>query len=642
MKTETVQKQILPITFISISTIAWSLIPLSLELSGAGGSPVAFFVLFAFGTSLGLLIYLLATNRNYIKKTEFSKFREVVKGTHSELSKSKVKDYLDKHIFIILLIGRFGVLLYAWSTSQTNTAIAAVIFESWVIWFILLRDFNNRKEKNIDNNHFNINRQQLGARSYTLLVFAIFGLWYVNISDTGTQNGEFGYGTILAVLGSILAAVSVERSLKFGQMAREYNDKVSTENYLESEKNSIIKEQNEREFVFAIFAVAAASFIAGLIALPIILFQYLLSGNNFSTVVSFNGALWTISIALISNTIMIIFGRKANIITKSPEINSIQYLTPAISLIWLLIFTNISIQRIDLFIIGSVIVIAINLMINIPYEEKKLGLFSLILSIWGAGIIVLYRDHWLGEWLGSKWLWSGTTDYFALLALSTTVFVLILSFRTIRVLDRTKSEEVSAFKLKNLIESLDIPSSSKKRGFDAIKTIDSHKPGIEMDKAYIEIKGILSECQNISAFERAELLGEFDFLEYSKRQGRDTIELIVLFVFSVITITLALTSRPNFEIWNGFIFDSFTIIFSAAIIFLSANLIDQRVDRGKSIFERSDIKFSAWRDYVRPVLLCCIVAISFGILLYGKWIIPGEWQWTCDIFPNSSIPEKCK
>lgn len=152
--------------------------------------------------------------------------------------------------------------------------------------------------------------------------------------------------------------------------------------------------------------------------------------------------------------------------------------------------------------------------------------------------------------------------------------------------------------------------------------------------------------------EQAEVLGELDMLMHSKTKGRDTIEPIVLISFSLLTIFITLVSRPQFQTWNSMVIDSFTILFTATIAYLTINIFDLRRERSDAVLERKysasnsqssdspiQTRWSRWAIYIMPVILCSIMYGIFIFLVSGKWL--SDWTWACELFPSSSLPEQC-
>lgn len=638
-----------------LAALFWSLVPLVIEISDAGNHTLVFFAIFGYGQSLGLGIFLYIFYRKFFNKSELYNFFQAMKGSWLNIEKKYggksnmyLQNFRNKYIFILAQIGRFGVLFYAWSTEYIDTAVAAIIFESWVIWLILLRRWDNNSQNRAGEVTTN-KILRFGKQSYILLLFALIGLMFVQISQAGRLYGTINWGIGLALLGSFLDALNIERSLKFGENIA----------CVELGENTIDEPKGkDTQLAHTILLLIITNFITGVVTSIIYCTQNIVNDLNVLQISNFpiEVLYWTAPFAVVFSAGSLILLRIANITATSLEINSIQYFTPIFALLWLLMFTQIDVIRPDLFAIGTVIVITANMLLNVHTGELRLGMKWIILSIWSAGVIVYFRDAWLGTTLEQDWLWGGSTDYFALLGLSTTVFILILSFRTLRLIERTRLEQQSAFSLYWKIRLLKGSDASE---LELIKTIDKSAPGEQLDKAKMQSLTLLSKPnENIPKLEQAEMIGELDALTHSKSQGHDTTEPMVLIAFSLITILLTLTTRPQFESWNGFVIDGFSVLFSATIIFLTLNLFDLRRERSESIFdekhypatdnaEKSSISTeknitsvnlkSTWADIIMPIFLIILLLFVFGLLLYGKWL--SDWSWAAEVAPTVGLTE---
>ena len=108
-----------------------------------------------------------------------------------------------------------------------------------------------------------------------------------------------------------------------------------------------------------------------------------------------------------------------------------------------LVWLGVTLPRFDLFVIGAALIIAVNILLQLkPDKERdlskfgkealpgtRLGFVAFILSIWMFGTAVYLRD----EIIPDGWLSWGANDYWGLIALSATVFALILGFRVARL-----------------------------------------------------------------------------------------------------------------------------------------------------------------------------------------------------------------
>ena len=463
-----------------------------------------------------------------------------------------------------------------------------------------------------------------GSQAYLLLFFAIIGLGFVHFSESGGsfRISDFS-GMLIVLLAALLDAINIDRSLKFGEV--------------QASSSTTDQRNATKPLVYCIFSVAVTNFVTGVVVCLIILIQVILGGNSISSYFELSNVSFIVIYTLVGVPLMLIYLRKANLSTIALEINSIRYVTPLLALLWLVIFSDVSIARPDIFVAGTVVVLATNMILHaknqtnsdINKERDRLGLTALVLAMWTVGVIVLYRDRILGSWL-DEWQWSGSTDYFAMLGLSTTVFILMLSFRTLRLMESRRTEDQMTFSLYWKVWALK-GRYSQTNELELIKEIDTSIPGKSLDEKKTAIhKTLESKIESLTELEQAKLLEELDYLVHSKSHGRDIIEPMVLVLFAMMTTLIVLTTRPYFDGWNGFIIDVFAILFASTIVFLTINLFEQRRDRTSSIFKSSSETANSWIDIWLPIGVCAMLTISYISLLYGKWL--SDWSWAKELF----------
>ena len=623
-----------PGLYIFLGTIGWSFGPLIIEVSNAGLNPFAFYIWYglgtAFGTTLFLFFYVNIKHKEFFREKDneikfFNKTEDennkdedknnktlkgILSSTHPDItySGSKTNKIINKiwHSKILLwaILGRLSGAFLALASGFVETEVATVLFEAWVIFYIIIRGLNPSKQESASHNL----KSELSAQNIILFSFAGIGLLFINLSETGQFSGISILGLIFALIDAILAAISIERSIKWGEKAEKviYN-KDSNNTEVESNREargSKVKTYRKIQIVTVYTLVATIVMnlaVSGVSVFGVFVFNWakddkILKFENFF----YNGFIWVFLITIILGSIEVIGYRKAGIEAQSDKIFSISYFMPIFSVIWLWIQSgivegNVQVGRIDYFLIGISIVVAVNILLNYSVEKHRLGFKWLVISFWVCGVVVLFRDQWFTMWHGfDNWLWEGSTDYYAVLSLSTTVFVLVLSFRTIRINERTRHENnIVSFlywKLwllqKELSKNKD--ESNKLHAIDQalndLTEIDASETVPRLDiknvRAYFVFRKYFN---NHNPADRAEVHRNFDEMVYSKSTGRDITEPLVLIAFGASTILLALVTRPQFSNWNLFVSDSFSVLFAATIAFMIFNLFDLRKERSTPI-----------------------------------------------------------
>ena len=330
--------------FLILASFLWSWLPFTMEVSNAKNNPILFFAVFGLCLALGLTLYLLIFQNFIFKNKYMSNLLCAIRN--------------NKGVFIVLFLGRFGVALYAWSLEHITASVAAIIFESWVIIFVLIRNFDGIKNGSSNK------RLRLGRRSIIIFMFAFAGFAFVNFSQTSEAIESLNWGVIIVIIAAILNAYSIERGLKFGELAAEGCSSMSN-----------TKGQENITLAYTLLAVAITGFMASVINFFIIFVFSFLGGEQpfYFSSVSMPNVWLIIPFALVAAPIALTLLRLANIVTHSLEVNSLTYFTPVFAAIWIFQFTDSDVFRIDYYVIGTVMVIAANIILNIEVEGKNFG-----------------------------------------------------------------------------------------------------------------------------------------------------------------------------------------------------------------------------------------------------------------------------
>ena len=710
-----------PGLYIFLGTIGWSFAPLIIEVSNAGLNPFAFYIWYGLGTAFGTTLFLffyveikykkffneyqnktedqdktkdksktMAKNLRKIlfpKKEDLAKYLNEKNGKDKEKADSVEKESILKKIVNVIwhrkilswaILGRLSIAFLALASGFVETEVATVLYEAWVIFYLVIRGLNQHELKS-----------QLSTQNIMLFVFAAIGLLFINLSETGQFSGISIPGLLFALIGAVFAAISLERSIEWGERADIILKEESGEQNDSKRKSYSAIRINTVYTLVATIVMNLA--VAGVSVIGVFVFNWaqndkILKFENFF----YSGFAWVFFITIILGSIEVIGYRKGGLETKNDKIFAIAYFMPIFSVIWLWIQSAISegtvqVGRIDYFLIGISIVVAVNVLLNYSVEKHRLGFRWLVISFWVCGVVVLFRDQWFTMWHGfDNWLWEGSTDYYAVLGLSTTVFVLVLSFRTIRINERTRHENdiVSSLYWKLWLRSNEVKEEknlveTKKmidQGLADLTEIDASETVPRFDKRNINVYFMFKKLfKNYDPRDKAEIYKNFDEMVHSKSSGRDLTEPLILIAFGASTILLALVTRPQFSGWNLFVSDSFSILFAATIAFMIFNLFDLRRERSTPIlWTRTEIKsknqmLDEWIDanaddykikdskyellnkeldqknenskfeIIFSFLLAIVIVIIFILLLYGKWVT--DWNWTSMLLPNFASQE---
>ena len=325
--------------------------------------------------------------------------------------------------------------------------------------------------------------------------------------------------------------------------------------------------------------------------------------------------------------------RMANLTTTNLGINAMTYAVPVVSLVWLLLFDQTEVLRLDYLVIGAVAIVTTSLLISFE-AEIRFGFKALILALWGAGTLVYLRDGVFEQLRIADWVWPGGI-YVGALTLSATVFTLLFSFRTTRLAARTQDEDNRIFAL---FASVDLLA---RRGLidPGVRThlldVDgSHDPEA-LQAAYRKTLAHITDAKvaDISA-EDMELLvqaeSQLNTVVHSRRHGIELGELFALMIFGGITVLLALASRPEVSGWIAFLTEGFTALFASVIVFFMVHVWDMHGDRATRILERQpdgeqygvvfrDLRNRRFEQGTSIVVGLGIITV-YIVLFWHKWL----------------------
>ena len=614
----------------------------------------------------------------------------------------KIHNILNQYALIIVIIGGFYWLFFAWSIQFIDIAIASITVELWIVLFVLIRYADKRKPKTNeigeDDNEIHETSISLSNSIWILFMLSLLGVIYITLSHT-TINQSFSYkGLLLLMICVVLSATRVERSIKWAeQMSQRFpkwlEDKQRQmfqipphewssqrfSKWLEDKQEIDLqqklpnaggkKERKKKlERLFMLLCLTIGNIFTIILIILISIFS-IFQGNSWNLSFASNSIdLFTNEIT-INNAVswMICIGggfvtaigtwnlRQGNLETDTLDINGIYYLTPVLSLVWLFPLGLIQLQRWDYFIVGALIIVATSILISIEKDTGRRGFRWLIVSLWSTGLLIYFREIWIQlPWLAddAPWEWSiGSVDYYSLIVLSATIFILILSFRLNRLIERTNNEENQYIRMKSIIKKLS-PSFKKSDRKEDILYEDIEWYLYKLDKddtknssenrnnfinAINELRDTIKRSSSDKIKETLERISdleiEFELLYRSKQRGRYLAENLVLYIFALVTIMVTIGTRPTaLSPWNALIIDILAFLFSSAICFMTINLIDLRAYREKSTAELMNTEETGERTkdainqkavQVISIILAVVISLSFVVLLYDKWM--GIW-----------------
>ena len=333
------------------------------------------------------------------------------------------------------------------------------------------------------------------------------------------------------------------------------------------------------------------------------------------------------------NTTAGIMWRKANMSDDDISFNALGYAIPILALLFLLLFQQAAITRVDYLILGATAIIVANLLINFD-AEARWSFEALILALGGCGTVVYFRAD-LFVWMGiPDWSWSGD-GYFASIALSATVFTLLLAFRVARLVTRTSEEENRTFSILRKLDALARRDVIDRNVRQCIMVIDESNNQAVLKEYYLKTRRYIATAIPADDADRQSLNtteAELDMLVRSKQVSPVLGEIFALLVFAGITIFLTTFTRPSEAGgWIRLLLDMFAMLVSSVIIFLMIYSIDLDRERDAHKLERGDSDDDTFLllfpdterrlfDQWLSVGVGAIIILVYAGLLAHKWL----------------------
>ena len=651
---------------VGVSALFYSLAPVMIHLAAKDTAPFLFNMIIVVGQLAVMGIFLRFT-RDRIFEPEHSTrigVRDIFHFSYLERNRSNksVKMWSAalnsprtwiKTPLLWMVISTLEFGFFIWATKFVETGIAGIVWELWPVFVVYgLARFDGMYAQYHNQTSTSVTRDRNVPREHIVLVaFAVVGLIFMLGSQTADNISSpldiFGLtallGIVLALVSSVLGAVSFIGTYAYGKIMysrlKEQRTEASEEPVDETADN--IDQQ--------LLWLNVSSFVIGrVVALPMLLVTAVLGGNisEMSNVAELSlYALLGAVLLGIARALGNILLRWGNLLSSEPAVNAISFFAPLFALLWLTM-VGITLPRFDLFMVGAALILAVNILIQLnpdkerdtaPFEKSvrsgtRLGFTVFTLSIWSFGTFVYVRDDLLP---GDRLLWN-QEGYWGLIALSATVFALILGSRITRLSSRIAHEDEMMFEA--LAERKILGSNTLKKSTD----LDTAEPALL--QCYNKVRKNIRTAKERQRWplpvdlevERSLVsdAARLDKLAHSKQQGRDIVELLSLNAFAVVAIGLGLLARPvelGDSPWSGFLSEVFILLFVSTVAFLCVNLFDLRRDRETPLvvsveqFDGDHGVFSRYkRDLTVHRIMAVVISIAMSIvfcwLLYSKWL----------------------
>ena len=578
----------------------------------------------------------------------FTKHRFLDRHLHSNFQFNSMFTKDKKLMLIVMVVGVLDYAFFVWSTKFIETAVTSTIYEMWpaltVYGLARYRQSDDRRKSQSVQSQ--TDSYSITTEQKFLVMFATVGLLFMLGSQTTDDvpffeipSSESTIGIGFALLAAILGAAHVVGSIAYGETL-----------YHELPKKQV-STKSELLLWVTLLGLMMSRLIAGLISL--VLGFITSSSGGFPSTSIMRGAM-LIAVTNIVGVILLRVGNLRTLSQANPAINALIFISPGVALVWLM-QAGITLPRFDLFIVGAALIIATNVLMHLKPDEvrdaskhskeatrsTRLGFTALIMSIWVFGTFIYTRD----EIMPSSWIVSSTDDYWSLVALSATVFALMLGFRVARLTTRISQEDEAMFRIfrdsEHLVRNGILTKDIRKN----LAELDTAPPS-KLLEAYRTVReDIISGMSEAQTHEDKEILlsieTRLDSITHSKQQGRDIVELLSLTAFAVVTIGLGLLLRqkglqldPLQPSWSGFVSEIFILLFVSTVAFLCINLFDIRRERQTPLLlipaktanadERYELFFRYKKHlrarHIMAILICMAMSAVFCGLLADKWL----------------------
>lgn len=559
------------------------------------------------------------------------------------------KNGLNRH-FALGIVSILDYALFAAASRFVDTVIVSVIFESWPLFFVLYMSWLYKGTGRYSRNFWS----RLG---FMLLAFA--GIGFAAASSNGPEfSGDLRrvlQGVSLAVLAAMATIITAHVFKWASQTAEDYRELCESPGAGGEEKN-IYEHFTTRtlmtpEVLFAIFAYAICCGFGAVLNIAVsaftgewrqadeLLFGSIAGGVNVLFILAAGAAYTGVTV----------LWRLSNVITKNLAINTLIYLVPVFTVFLLWFFFDIKIARPDYFLIAATAIITANLLVNfdaaISFSYK-----GLIVSFWGSGVIV----HLCG------WFQLDILAYFYVIAISTAMFVMAVSFRLNRVLYAAHEEKFITLdllrKLFNLSDSARVDIARQTAGGedgrgalrdfkDACRArllflkIDASGDYRQIRGAYVKITRVFSRMAE-SARRRGDknalreiysIASSVDKLILCHGYGKNFGELVAIFILGASPILVMLFAYPAAEYpMSAVVIKLFATAASASIVFMFFNIVTIQQVRSAPVVSSFNsppekrrllgVKFGKKLGYgFERELSIVVCAVIFAVFSYVFW-----------------------
>ena len=581
-----------------IVVLGISVIPLLFSFAGSSQAPFLFSSSWRLGVALGCAFFLCVFYWPLIT---------------DRVIRSLIAKRVLSWWILFAVAGNCEYLLFAWSTNYVDISVSTILYEVWPLFLIWITAYLYKHDARYS---------KISYASLPLLILPFIGYMLAIASQSGELPLIFNEGISSTIKGAMLAlgAAILAPMMAFG---------FKWGSDLSSEITNMRKQTSGKYQSLDMFCAIIAFFISSLGASVVNLTAGIIAQETITIQMVIIGVIGGVT----ANAIGGIAWRKAHFSTDNLGVHAIAYFIPVAALIFLFAFNQANIIKPDYLIIGSVIIVAANIVLNFK-AEIGWGFKALIITLGACGAITYLRESIFQNWMNvTEWNWS-SSGYFESIAVSATVFTLLLAFRVARLVSRTNDEASLLFGIYRKLELMVNVGILSSDILGYIREIDNSKNSSRLRNAYTKARKCIAKADSQNSDSREMLIqaeSDLDALVRSKQMGLVFGEMFAIVIFAGITISLALFTRPpETQGWILLMIDLFAMLISSVIVFLVVYVFDLDRERDGSKLEHDTetgrylIKFPETRERILDqgisVATGIGIVITYVVLLMDKWL----------------------
>ncbi len=322
------------IGYMAIAIMGYSITPVMVGIASGGDTPLVYNAVMRFGYSVSVAVFMLAFYGSLLRSAAVLK----ILG----------RRLLNWHVILIFL-GQFEIGLLAWATRFVDISVATILMESWPILLVFLvgRWFTARE------------RYVKPTPALVLLLTAGFaGVALVILSQGVGGDGFYGRTLVAPFLGFLLALVAA-LCIALSGLGVSWGIDVGKD-------LGALPDLKARRESLELFGALVVSFSASLLVALLAGSLALSSGEEFRP-----GTLLVALIAGLTFVIPNVSWRLGNLVSTTLAINALAYATPLLSLVWLALLSQIRAVRMDLLLLGAVLIVASNVGVSLVSKGKS-------------------------------------------------------------------------------------------------------------------------------------------------------------------------------------------------------------------------------------------------------------------------------